>query len=401
MAEIGLFKTKTLLIVSNGYVSKDGIPNQTFVKSQVDVLKDYFEKIVVISPMPYFPRILSKIKFIPHFFKSRSFFEDYSYDNVDVYFPKFLTLPIKIYRDKNHQVSYRCAYRLINKKKIKFDLIHAHFSWPAGYIGMKLKEKFNKKLVLTIHENRDWFLKEYYSNNEILKEVWKKSDTIIRVNKQDIPLLKKFNENSIYIPNGFESKLFKKLDRDVRSELNIPKDKKVLLNVAQYKIVHKNQINLISAINELVKIRQDIVLYLIGEGDDRKKIQNKIRELNLQDYVKVTGSKSHDQIPLWMNVGDLFVLPSYSEGNPTVMFEALGCGLPYIGTNVGGVGEIINSDISGSIYSNPDNFFKLAELIANGLNEEWDYDKILNYSKSFTWENVVNKIILEYKKLLI
>ena len=106
MAEIGLFKTKTLLIVSNGYVSKDGIPNQTFVKSQVDVLKDYFEKIVVISPMPYFPRILSKIKFIPHFFKSRSFFEDYSYDNVDVYFPKFLTLPIKIYRDKNHQVSF-------------------------------------------------------------------------------------------------------------------------------------------------------------------------------------------------------------------------------------------------------------------------------------------------------
>ena len=62
------------------------------------------------------------------------------------------------------------------------------------------------------------------------------------------------------------------------------------------------------------------------------------------DHVEFVGGKPHAEIPIWMNACDVFVLSSLSEGNPTVMFECVGCGKPFIGTKVGGIPEIIISD---------------------------------------------------------
>ena len=90
------------------------------------------------------------------------------------------------------------------------------------------------------------------------------------------------------------------------------------------------------------------------------------------------------------NVADLFVLPSLFEGNPTVMFEALGVGLPFIGTNVGGIPEIIISDEYG-LLCEPANPKDLAENIMIGLNKEWNREKIMEYANQFTWENIANK----------
>lgn len=84
-----------------------------------------------------------------------------------------------------------------------------------------------------------------------------------------------------------------------------------------------------------------------------------------------------------MNACDLFVLPSLSEGNPTVMFECLGCGKPFIGTKVGGIPEIIVSDDYG-LLCEPANSEDLAEKILIALDKEWDEEKIRNYAKQFT-----------------
>ena len=77
---------KTLLIISNGYPSKDGkVTSSVFVKTQVNELKKYFKKIIIISPQPYFPKLLSNFSFISKNFKNRAFCFNYKYDNVEVY----------------------------------------------------------------------------------------------------------------------------------------------------------------------------------------------------------------------------------------------------------------------------------------------------------------------------
>jgi glycosyltransferase involved in cell wall biosynthesis len=115
--------------------------------------------------------------------------------------------------------------------------------------------------------------------------------------------------------------------------------------------------------------------------------------------VKLLNSVPKNQLNYWMNACNLFVLPSLNEGNPTVMFEALGCGKPFIGTKVGGVPEIINSEEYGLLVE-PANPSDLAEKIMMALDREWDADKILAYSEQYSWENIAREIMRVYDQVL-
>jgi glycosyltransferase involved in cell wall biosynthesis len=72
------------------------------------------------------------------------------------------------------------------------------------------------------------------------------------------------------------------------------------------------------------------------------------------------------------------------------MFEALGIGLPYVGTNVGGIPEIIISEKYG-LLCNPGKKVDLSKIIDKGLNKNWNKNEIINYSKEFSWENIFLK----------
>jgi glycosyltransferase involved in cell wall biosynthesis len=147
--------------------------------------------------------------------------------------------------------------------------------------------------------------------------------------------------------------------------------------------------------SEIVKHRDDVLCVIVGKGKLENIIQKQINDLNLEKFIKLVGGKSHDEIPLWMNACDLFVLPSLNEGNPTVLVESLGCGKPFVGTKVGGVPEIINSDDYGLLVE-PGDSNDLAEKIEIALNKDWDIGKIKEYGNNFTWENIASQIVEVY-----
>ena len=111
----------------------------------------------------------------------------------------------------------------------------------------------------------------------------------------------------------------------------------------------------------------------------------------------LVGIKKHKQIPYWINAADIFVLPSLIEANPTVMYEALGCGKPFIGTSVGSVPEIIHSDDIGMLCP-PTDSTGLSNLISMAMNMEWSSDKIVNYARSFSWHLITKNLIIYYDK---
>jgi glycosyltransferase involved in cell wall biosynthesis len=84
----------------------------------------------------------------------------------------------------------------------------------------------------------------------------------------------------------------------------------------------------------------------------------------------------------------------------SVMFEALGCGTPFVGTKVGGVPEIINSEDYGLLVE-PANPEELAEKILIALDKEWDYEKILRYAERFKRDNIAKEIIKTYETVLL
>lgn len=390
------FSDKNLLVITPSYPNKDNTYiAELFVKNQLEPFKKYFNKIYVIAPVLFSFKKLAKDKLC----------ENYCYDNIRVYYPRCYYIPIFWSRKILIDNRFKVIDNLITKESIQFDLIHAHFSWPSSYIGVKLKEKYNQPVVVTIHENSEWFYKEL-NNYPLINNSWKNADVLLRVNKKDIPALKQFNENVFSILNGF-SPQFKPLDKNkCRDKLNLPLDYKILFSLG-WLIERKGFNYLIDAMKVITEKRNDVLCFIGGsvpaEDELQSKVQNKIQkqinDLNLQNRIKLIGSVPDDLLPIWMNACDMFVLPSLSEGNPIVMFECLGCGKPFVGTKVGGVPEIIVSDDYG-LLSEPADSNELAESILLALDKEWDSDKIKEYAEQFTWDEI-SKAVMEIYSTII
>jgi len=144
-----------------------------------------------------------------------------------------------------------------------------------------------------------------------------------------------------------------------------------------------------------VKKRKDIVCIIVGGGGLKNRLLRQVKKAGLQNTINLVGMKEHTEVPTWINACDLFVLPSLSEGNPTVMFECLGCGKPFIGTKVGGIPEVITSEDYGVLVE-PANSEALAQSLFVALEKNFDKNKILKHAKQFTWEEIVKQIVNIY-----
>lgn len=383
------FLDKVLLVITPIYPNQDeSVITGTFVQSQVAELKQHFKKVIVVVP------VLRSFGFL----EQDKLCKDYTYDNVEVYYPRSIYVPIvwlsKVLIDNRLQVVERC----IEEHRLHFDLIHAHFTWPSGYIGVRLKEKYGKPVITTIHENGDWFDQEVGMDHPLINTAWSGADALIRVNRKDVPALKRYNEQVYSIPNGF-SPTFHPIDTTVaRERLGLPGDAKIIFSLGHL-IKRKGFNYLIDAMEQVCNQRDGVLCFIGGAGAEKRSLQGQIDRLHLGKKIKLLGSVPGDQLAFWMNACDFFVLPSLNEGNPTVMFEALGCGKPFVGTGVGGVPEIVTSDTYGLLVE-PADSEDLAEKILVALDRQWKLGAILAYAERYTWGNVVEEIVGVYAQIL-
>jgi len=385
-------KIRNLLIISNNFPDRDGtFVGGNFVKEQVKYLKEYFENVYVVSPVAIGMESLRK-----------THHENYSFDNVHVYFPKYLNCPLfyKYGRDLWVYFEEKAIRKLIESEGLRFELIHAHFTWHAGAVAVRLKEKYNVPVVITEHSSRTFTSAVENKKSQFIRS-WNLCDAIIRVKKGDIPLFKGVGiplDKVYYIPNGYSHHLFSDLNsQDCRKQLGIPSETKVILNVGNMYSEVKGHKYLIEAMNKVIEQRKDVLCFIVGGGKLENRLKNQISSSGLEEYIKLVGSKPYHEIPLWMNACDVFVLPSLNEGNPTVMFECLGCGKPFIGTRVGGIPEIITSENYG-LLCDPAAPVDLADNILLALTKQWDKNKISGYAEQFTWGNIAQEILKVYSE---
>lgn len=386
-SQVGL-KDKTLLILTPSYPNEDeSFIAETFVKYQVAELKQHFKKVIVIAPVFRSFGYLKKDRLC----------NDYTYDNVEVYFPRSIYVPIvwlsKILIDNRLQVVEQC----IEEHHLHFDLIHAHFTWPSGYIGVRLKEKYGKSVITTIHENGDWFDQEVGMNHPLINTAWSGADALIRVNRKDVPVLKRYNEQVYFIPNGF-SPTFHPIDSAVaRGRLGLSGDAKIIFTLGNL-IKRKGFNYLIEAMERVCSQRDDVLCYIGGAGPERGNLQGQIDRLQLGEKVRLLGSVPSDILPFWVNTCDLFVLPSLSESFGVVQIEAMACGKPVVSVRNRGSEEVIISDFHG-LLAEPADSGGLAGAILEALDRVWDGQAILAYAERYTWENIGKEIVDIYSKL--
>lgn len=290
----------------------------------------------------------------------------------------------------------------IKSHNLTYDLTHCHFLWSSGYVGAKFKKETGTPLIVTAHgydiyslpfKDHEWL--------EKIKFVLNSANHVITVSKSNYNYIREIDSSVpvTVIPNGYKNEIFRLRNSvDCRKKLGISLNKKVIVVVGNLEPI-KGHEYLIEAINIIVKNRNDILCVIIGSGSRYNFLRKMIREHNIEKYVIMVGAKPHDETALWMCAADVVALSSLKEGNPTVMFEALGCGKPFIGTKVGGIPEIINSDDYGLLVE-PANPEDLAEKIMMALDREWDSEKILAYAEQFAWDSIAKQIIGVYRHIL-
>ena len=122
----------------------------------------------------------------------------------------------------------------------------------------------------------------------------------------------------------------------------------------------KGLFNLIKAFIITLSKRKDIILAILGDGPDKQKISNMITSSNLSEYIHLLGFKKN--IYSYYNAMEFLVLPSLSEEMPVVILEAFALHKPVVATNVGGIPEIVQHNVSG-ILVGPENSKELADAM--------------------------------------
>ncbi len=300
----------------------------------------------------------------------------------------------------------------------QFDVIHVHNLYSFITLSVSLLKMFCKNPLVLTHHGQLMFGEPL---KDVCVRIYEKSikgiilnsvDKAVVLSQSDARHIPLHGEQSaldrvhhpdpsvIPIPNGYDSTKFHPMDtRKCRDLLQLPQDRKVILNVGRLYGAVKGHEYLIRAMSQIVKEREDILCVIVGPGRLYSTLEGQIRSLGLEDYVMLAGGRPHDEIPLWVNACDIFALPSLSEGNPTVMFEAFGCGKPFVGTRVGGVPEVVVSDDYGLLVE-PADSNDLAEKVLVALDREWNREMILAYAERFTWETVTKEITGVYAQAL-
>lgn len=392
------FGDQNLLVVAHSYTS--------FVKEQVDLLATQFASVVVFvryNPLAEASEYLPIRSLEPY--RRANKVDDESPANVEVHTTSLLYLPTDGgYRRLGDQHAEKLLSQ-VRAHDLTFDLVHAHFTWTAGYAARAVGREFDVPVVLTVHANRDRFRDEYENGPEGVYETWRDADAVVRVNRRDLPALREYSDDVYFVPNGYSRDRFPLMNTYVaREQLGLPEDADVLFSLGTLR-KRKGYRFLVDAVARLVDRRaaegidMPLVCAIGGHGGQRRALEKQISEHDLDGVVRLLGYVPEGDLASWMNACDVFTLSSTAEGNPTVMFEALGCGKPYVGSAVGGVGEVVTDDRYG-LLCEPGDVAGLTEVLEAGLACEWDRELILSYAEQFTWQEVVAELLDLYEAVV-
>ena len=306
------------------------------------------------------------------------------------------------------------AYSLGKKlfKKYNYDLIDTQDPHITGLIGYLLKRKFKSKLEVHFHGdfwNNKFWIKESFKNriyNILQKIIVKKVDAIRVVN---IRIKNKL------IKSGVKKNIIKTINTAVNEEVFIKNidsckiqnkynNKKILLFVGRF-VKAKNLFFLLEVINKLKEKRNDFILLLIGEGEEKDKLNKFIQENNLNNFVNILESKTHEELALYYNAAYLLLLLSTNESFGKVIIEAGFTNTPTLSSKSLGPQDIIKDNINGYLVEinnldqtlNKLNYLLDNENLVKQVGKEAKNNFLLKYSQKETykkvdelWYNIVN-----------
>jgi L-malate glycosyltransferase len=291
-------------------------------------------------------------------------------------------------------------------RESKYDLSHSFFTVPCGFISLVLKLQYKIPYIVSLrgsdvpgYSERFSFL--YIFLKPLVRFIWKKSYSVVSNSQglKDLALKTNSRQKIDIIHNGIDTETFKPGKKNPVSENKI-----IIIPGASRLTPRKGIDYLIKAFGKLSAKYPNLILKIIGDGNEKENLEKMVKELNLEEKVIFAGLVPHEKVLAYYQEADIFVLPSLNEGMSNSMLEALSVGLPLVATDTGGTNEIIAENKNGYIVKMKDSqdiADKLEKLIINPeLRKkmgEFSHEK----AQSLSWRNVAMDYHSLYEKISI
>ncbi len=229
------------------------------------------------------------------------------------------------------------------------------------------------------------------------RKVLRRADNIIAISRTCAEELKTFYgiDDAVVITNGVDTNFFSPV-----------KNKSTLRYVLYVGALttEKGLPDLIRAATYVRRDYPDIKFILAGRGRMERNLKSLVHRLNLADNFTFAGHVGQHQLLEYYRKAAVFVLPSYHEGLPTVLLEAMACGIPQVATNVAGNSEVVVHGETGFLTP-PKNPEKLAEAILRLLGDEkrrktMGANARKKAEEHYDWETITNQIEKIYTSLV-
>jgi glycosyltransferase involved in cell wall biosynthesis len=278
------------------------------------------------------------------------------------------------------------------------DLIFSCFLYPDGYAALKIGKALSVPMVtMSIGSdiNRIGDPVSAMHTRKVLREadfvVTVSGDLRLKAVAMGAP-----PEKTRAIVNGCDLSVFHVHDYlEARQKLRINPASEAVLYIGRMD-VKKGLRELVDAAASLHPLRPKLHVYMVGEGPDKPIIERAIEARNAASYIHTMPGCGFDDVAVWMAAADLVTLPSYMEGCPNVVLEALACGRPVVATNVGGIPEIM-SETCGRLVP-PRDPAALAQALAAVLDRTWDAEAVSAHG-SRSWSAVADELLEIFESL--
>ena len=288
----------------------------------------------------------------------------------------------------------------------KFDIIHAHYAIPhaaAAYLAAQSLKDKAPKIVTTLHGTDITLIGQDKSFYSITKFSIEASDGVTAIsNYLRHETRKTFNtEKSIeIIPNFVDTDRFKPGENECSRDMFANPDQKIIMHMSNYRPL-KNAPHVVEIFN-IIQQKIPAKLILVGDGPDTGDIMNQVRELGLSVRVIFLGNQ--DRVHTILPLADVFLLPSANESFGLAALEALSCGVPVVGSIVGGVPELVIDGENGYLRPIGD-IEAMAESSMNILTDDRLREKLSTNARSMVLEkykidDIIDRYLAFYRKVL-
>lgn len=295
--------------------------------------------------------------------------------------------------------------------KYKFDIIHTHVSGHAHTFFGSLIAKLKKTpLIHTTHcpwtnsfRSLTGKILVLISYNTITKLSFKLSDKIIAITPWEIPFIQKYGvkkEKIIIIPNGVDKIFLNKIkDNNFKKELKLKN--KIVLFFGRLNPT-KGPDKFVLAAKEILKENKNIDFLIVGPDEG---MLNKVKELskNIEQIKILPPIRDKQKVAEMYQASEIYVMPSYREGLPLSLFEALASGLPIVASPVNGIPFEIKEPENG-FFVNYGDIKGLKEKILFLLKNKKFSKNIsknnIEKARNYDWDIIAEKTLNVYKEVI-